>query len=311
MYIEQYIRKVLKSMDAKNQFDYMQGEAGEEIEGESLNDLDDRFFHDDLLLEFSPPETLVKRVALKPIPLNPNHFQLQLSLSSIEGRVYDFFDQRLLLNSQSRSALGTIYQALELVDVAGLWRGTLNNREDWPREISVAEDLAEESKVLYKHVFPLPAQMTSLSFHHMGDGTWLCESSYHHHKGTLNTLPILPYGGILGEGDSLQNMTSLYALPHMVNEQDMRLDIMSEKSASKRTYGRENVQKDDAFTYVHPSSRHGGYVEMSLPQKIASGDLRYDLLWSPYESPFSYQSYADAPVKGHPHLMDVAFRRAF
>ncbi|MGN6671065.1 MAG: hypothetical protein ACTHJ4_05965 [Candidatus Nucleicultricaceae bacterium] len=297
-------------MEAKNEFDFMLGETSEEIEDECLNELDDRSFHDDLMVEFSPPETLVKRVILKRIPLNLQHFQLQFFISSAQGRMYDFFDQHLILKTQNSVPLGTIYQGFELIDAGMLWRGTLNNREDWPREIRNMEDSRGANKVLYKHAFPLPTQMTRLSLHHMGGGTWLCESSYHHHEGHLNTLPILPYGGILGEGDALYNMTPLYALPRLVNEHDMRLDIMSAADASKHIHRRGNAQQDGSFTYVPLPSKDGRLEEISFLPKITSGDLRHDLLWPPYESPFSYQSYAMAPVPGHPFLIDVAFRRS-
>lgn len=307
MYIEQYIKKILKSQESNNEIDFFMSDDDERIEIESLNRSDDQLFMENISAEFSPPETFIKRVIIKPVPVNPAEFQLYFSSTVAQNHIYDFFDPRLILKKQGSEAFHKVYQSIELIEEGSIWGGTLNCRDALPPAITSMTK--SSGKTIYQHDLSMPSEMTTISFHYVSDGQWLCESNYRHHKGLLNTLPILPYGGGWTEKTGIQGFVSLYALPRMISEHDIKLDIVRSDTQFNKGYGRDSMLWGDAFQYVHPSSGSESQTEINLIHKIISGELVVDLSWFPYERPFSYKSFEYLTLQESPHLMDISFRR--
>lgn len=309
VYLERLIRNALKLSDEKDVLDYLSIEETFDVVEEDFKMVDDDSHQMALLEEFSPPDFIVKRAFLRPVIADHSERYIHVTFPYISSQKYLIFDPDLIESDPFVfKGARTLYEKIQVVEEGSFWVGNLDDRKKLSLEKSTLTPSSHKHALVYEHVFFMPWHRNALHLKHLGCGTWLCESSYGHHQGELNTLPIIPYGGMVERGQPLEHMHSYFALPLIQNEQSLKCVIKNAEELFREGAFHHGISRG-GMRYVMPSSIKLSGAPQSLALKIESGQLKSSLKWPPYESPFLYQSCSYSRVSEALHQIDICYQR--
>ncbi len=164
--------------------------------------------------------------------------------------------------------------------------------------------------MLYHHSFLMPPFMSEFHCQHMGAGEWLCESNLFHHGGRVNTFPIVPYAGFIPDDFSLDQATSLFAIPHLQGVHAFHFKLMTFAQLKQNGFLNSGGLKIGAFHYALSNSYHHQNETKSMKEIIESGGISTQVRWPSYEEPFTYTSSGYRGVRASPYLLDMCFKRS-
>ncbi|MBX9697727.1 MAG: hypothetical protein K2X53_06555 [Alphaproteobacteria bacterium] len=309
MYLEQLIRKVLPASPEFDTLDFIASQGEDESVSETLVNESNHLLDLDLKAELSPPDHLIKRLSLRPVERNPNAFQLSLKVTGMQPVIRSFYDAGLLQDDQSRaSGPCARYQAVQVFDEKDWRLGGFEAQTPVPMEVQVLNQ--EIQPMLYHHSFLMPPLMSEFHCQHMGVGEWLCESNLFHHGGRVNTFPIIPYAGFIPDDFSLDQATSLFAVPHLLSGHAFHFKLMTFAQLKQNGFLILGGLKIGAFHYALSNSYHHQNETKSMKEIIESGAISTQVRWPAYEEPFTYISSGYRGVRASPHLLDVCFKRS-